>query len=175
MANLIPSLMPKEIHSAKYTSLFCLFVDSAFFSTKLNRLLNSFQILIPAKWMKSDHNSGLNFKPICIHLAGTGDHVSNFRFIKFQEWPVIFWYLTEYFKFIVVELFHIVFKLGCIFFWKRTFGVDVNLLLNHWLTITRLVRSFWKIHFTAHENRLDNCELVRRLNRLICLHLKKFL
>jgi len=28
-----------------------------------------FQLLIPNKWINEEH------KPICIHLAGTGDHV----------------------------------------------------------------------------------------------------
>lgn len=29
-----------------------------------------FQILLPLKWKEN------NFKPMCLHLAGTGDHVS---------------------------------------------------------------------------------------------------
>lgn len=31
-----------------------------------------FQLLIPNKWKSEKH------KPVCIHLAGTGDHVSTF-------------------------------------------------------------------------------------------------
>lgn len=33
-----------------------------------------FQVLIPKKWQSS------HYKPVCLHLAGTGDHVSFFVF-----------------------------------------------------------------------------------------------
>lgn len=37
-----------------------------------------FQLLIPNKWKNEEH------KPICIHLAGTGDHVSKLGFYRLR-------------------------------------------------------------------------------------------
>lgn len=34
-----------------------------------------FQVMLPNKWRDPNH------KPICLHLAGTGDHVSNQWFL----------------------------------------------------------------------------------------------
>lgn len=45
LANYLPHVMPSEIRDAH------------------------FQMLLPTKWKSDD------FKPVCIHLAGTGDHV----------------------------------------------------------------------------------------------------
>ncbi len=33
-------------------------------------------MLIPKKWNTSASYNGTNLKPVCVHLAGTGDHVS---------------------------------------------------------------------------------------------------
>lgn len=38
-----------------------------------------FQLILPRKW------SSENFKPVCIHLAGTGDHVSSKITIFFKN------------------------------------------------------------------------------------------
>lgn len=35
-----------------------------------------FQVVLPKKWNSS------HYKPICLHLAGTGDHVSHFTIIE---------------------------------------------------------------------------------------------
>lgn len=50
LVNYIPDLMPEEIRSCK------------------------FQMLIPTAWNKSFSFNGTNTKPVCFHLAGTGDH-----------------------------------------------------------------------------------------------------
>lgn len=38
-----------------------------------------FQVILPLKWRDENH------KPICVHLAGTGDHV---RICLFNCWPM---------------------------------------------------------------------------------------
>lgn len=48
-AYLLPNIVPKESHFAH------------------------FQVLLPKKWPFK------NFKPMCIHMAGTGDHVNTFE------------------------------------------------------------------------------------------------
>ena len=45
----------------------------------------SFQMVLPVKWQDA------HLKPVCIHLAGTGDHVSNF--LQAFEYFVVYIYI----------------------------------------------------------------------------------
>ncbi len=58
-----------------------------------------FQMLLPLKWPDE------NYKPVCVHFAGTGDHVSN----AWQEICILlfnrFWNKTMEFSFLTQQYF----------------------------------------------------------------------
>lgn len=84
--NLVPRDYPIEIVKEEVTSD-CRIIDGKF-TTPLELYLPGlvpkvtqdahFQMILPLKWKDPVH------KPMCIHLAGTGDHVSPFLSFRFQ-------------------------------------------------------------------------------------------
>lgn len=81
-----------------------------------------FQLVLPLKWKNE------KYKPICVHFAGTGDHVSEIN------------------TFIIVHGFLIDIKTNNVF---SSFGEDEISWPNHCYVKEASVLFYWKIHFMA--------------------------
>lgn len=89
--NLVPKDYPIEITKEEVTSD-CRIVEGKF-QTPLELYLPGlvpkvaqdahFQMIFPLQWRDPHH------KPMCIHLAGTGDHVSSFKHSKVEHFKLI--------------------------------------------------------------------------------------